>query len=138
MAGWKMFAIVLPIFLVLDFLWLGVLMKGFYNQELGDLARRQDGALAPRWPAAILVYVLIPAGAVLFVRPMLGAGVPLWQAFALGATYGCVVYGVYDLTNLAVIEKWTVRMTAIDMAWGSLACGLISVVMKLIDGRGAN
>jgi uncharacterized membrane protein len=135
MAGWKMFAIVLPIFLVLDFLWLGVLMKGFYNQELGDLARRQDGALAPRWPAAILVYVLIPAGVVFFVRPMLGAGVSLGQSFALGAAFGCVVYGVYDLTNLAVIDKWTVRMTAIDIAWGSLICGLIAIVMKLVDGR---
>ena len=63
-----LFLILLPIFLVIDLLWLGVIMKSFYAAELGDLARRQGAAVAPRWGAAILVYLLIPAGIVLFVR----------------------------------------------------------------------
>ena len=72
MQNWKLFAIVLPIFLLIDLVWLGVVMKGFYSQELGELARRQGAALAPRWGAAILVYLLIPGGLVLFVRPLAG------------------------------------------------------------------
>jgi uncharacterized membrane protein len=69
----------------------------------------------------------------LFVRPLVGANATLWQAFGWGAVYGLVLYGVYDMSNMAVLEKWTVRMTLADMAWGCLLCGAISTVMRLID-----
>lgn len=134
MNSWKLFAIVLPIFLLIDLLWLGVVMKGFYSQELGELARRQGAELAPRWGAAMLVYLLIPAGIVLFVRPLLGETGNVWQAFGWGALFGLVLYGVYDLTNLAVLEKWTVLMTLADIAWGCVLCGTISCVVKFVDG----
>ena len=133
MQNWKLLAIVLPIFLFIDLLWLGVVMKGFYSHELGELARRQGTALAPRWGAAILVYLLIPGGLVLFVRPLLGMNATAWQAIGWGAVYGLVLYGVYDLTNLAVLEKWTVRMTLADIAWGCVLCGTISGVMRLVE-----
>ena len=129
----KLFAIVLPVFLLIDLLWLGVVMKGFYSQELGELARREGAALAPRWGAAILVYLLIPGGIVLFVRPLLGANATAAQAFGWGAAFGLVLYGVYDLTNLAVLEKWTLRMTLADIVWGCVLCGTMSVFMQVAD-----
>ncbi len=133
MQGFKVFAIVLPIFLLIDLLWLGVVMNDFYSHELGELARRQGTALAPRWGAAVLVYLLIPGGLVLFVRPLLGVNATTWQAIGWGALYGLILYGVYDLTNLAVLEKWTVRMTFADIAWGCVLCGTISAIMRLVD-----
>lgn len=132
MPSWKLFLLLLPIFLAADLFWLGVLMKGFYSAELGDLARRQDAALAPLWQAALLVYVLIPGGIVLFVRPLV-RGVTIGQSFAWGAVFGLVLYGVYDLTNLAILEKWSLRMTLADIAWGCVLCGTISTVMKFVD-----
>jgi hypothetical protein len=36
----------------------------------------------------------------------------------VGALFGLVLYSVYDLTNLAVLEKWTARMALADMALG--------------------
>lgn len=134
MQSLKLLAIVLPIFLLIDLLWLGGVMKGFYSQELGDLARRQGATLNPRWGAAMLVYLLIPGGIILFVRPLLGVNATAWQAFGCGAAFGLVVYGVYDLTNFAVLEKWTLPMTLADMAWGCLLCGTISVIMRFVDG----
>lgn len=133
MHGLKLFAIVLPVFLLLDMIWLGVLMHGFYDRELAELARRQAGAMAPRWGAALLVYVLIPAGIVLFVRPHLGESATSLRALAWGALYGLVVYGVYDLTNLAVLERWSLRMTLADIAWGCALCGLSAVAMHSAD-----
>jgi uncharacterized membrane protein len=130
----KIFLIMLPIFLVIDLVWLGVIMKGFYSQELGDLARRSGTGLAPRWGAAIVVYLIIPLGIVLFVRPLVGPTSPAWQAFAWGAVYGLILYGVYDLTNLAILDKWTLKMTLADIAWGGVLCGTMSVVMKYVEG----
>lgn len=133
MQALKVFAIVLPAFLILDLVWLGVVMKTFYSEELGELARRQGTSLAPRWSAAILVYLLIPGGLVVFVRPLLGVNATGWQAIGWGAIYGLVLYGVYDLTNFAVLEKWSVRMTLADIAWGCFLCGMTSAIMRLAD-----
>jgi uncharacterized membrane protein len=115
----------------MDMLWIGVLMKDFYARELGELARREGNSLAPRWSAAILVYLLIPAGIVLFVRPHLNTDDPWWQATAWGAVFGLVLYGVYDLTNLAVLDKWTVRVTIVDLIWGSVLCGTVATWMHV-------
>jgi uncharacterized membrane protein len=129
----KLLVILIPIVLFIDLIWLGVVMKDFYSQEMGDLARRQGGALSPRWGAAILVYLLIPVGIVLFVRPLLPTNASLWQSFGLGAMFGLVLYGVFDLTNLSVIEKWTVRLALADIVWGCVLCGSSSVIMAFVD-----
>ena len=126
--------ILAPLILAMDLVWLGVVMKDFYVREIGDLMRRSGTGLAPRWGAALGVYVFIPAGLVLFVRPLLGESATLWHALGWGAAFGLVLYGVYDLTNLAVLDKWTVRVTCADIAWGCLLCAASSGVMRLVDG----
>lgn len=133
MPSWKLFAIVIPVCIVIDLVWLGIVMKGFYHQELGELARREGTALAPRWGAALFVYLLIPAGIILFVRPLVGAQGSALAALGYGALFGLVLYGVYDFTNLAVLEKWTLRVTLVDLAWGCTLCGVTSVVMRWAD-----
>lgn len=129
----KLFLLLLPVFLTLDLIWLGVVAKGFYQQELGELARREGSALAPRWAAAAIVYLLIPAGLVLFVRPHANAAAAIGTALLWGATYGLVVYGVYDFTNWAVLERWSARMTFADVVWGMTLCGASALVMQRID-----
>lgn len=129
----KLFAIVAPICLLIDLLWLGVIMKDFYSNEMGELARRNGAALAPRWPAAVLVYLLIPAGVILFVQPHLGDGATVWQALGWGSLFGLVVYGVYDLTNRAVLEKYSLRLTVADIAWGCALCAMTTVIMWLAN-----
>ena len=43
-------------FMVLDGIWLGVLMKNFYRDQLAPIVRLADGGIAPNWPAALVVY----------------------------------------------------------------------------------
>ena len=43
------------------------------------------------------------------------------KAALSGAFLGLVVYGVYDLTNLAILAGWTLRVALADLAWGSVA-----------------
>lgn len=132
----RLFLVVAPLVLAIDLLWLGVLMKDFYDGQIGALARRQGAALAPRWPAALLVYVLIPAGIVLFVRPHLGSAAGPGQAFAWGALFGLVLYGVYDWTNRAVLAGWPLAVTVVDHAWGCTLCGLGGLVLWAAERYG--
>ena len=129
----KLMLILAPVVLVVDLLWLGVVMKDFYGQEIGPLLLRNDNGLAPRWGAAIVVYLLIPAGLIFFVLPQLTAQSSAGSAILRGALFGFVMYGIYDFTNLSVLEKWTLRITIVDMAWGTVLCGGIAWLMQVTD-----
>jgi uncharacterized membrane protein len=43
-------------FMVLDGIWLGLVMTGFYKKQLAPIARMVNGGFAPNWPAALVVY----------------------------------------------------------------------------------
>jgi len=132
----KALAVVMPTILVLDYVWIGLVMKGFYNVEFGDLARRDAaGAFAPRWPAAIVVYLLLAGAIVLFVRPHLNPETSLLQAFGWGAALGLAIYGVYDFTNYALLENWSLRLTLVDLAWGAFVCGSAATALHLASNR---
>src|SRR3954471_5349378 len=94
-------------FVVLDGLWLGVLMKDFYRTQLAPIVRLADGTIAPNWPAALVVYVLLGTGIALFVVPR-APTVPL--AAVYGALFGVVVYGVYDFTNYSTLRQWPLTL----------------------------
>ena len=40
------------------------------------------------------------------------------EAIVRGVVLGLAAYGAYDLTNLAIIRDWPVKISVIDMAWG--------------------
>ncbi|HEX6144228.1 MAG TPA: DUF2177 family protein [Geminicoccaceae bacterium] len=107
------------VFFGLDLLWLGVVAKGFYARQLGDLLSDQ-----PNMAVAGLFYAGYVGGIVLFaVAPALQA--QSWTtALVLGVFLGLMAYGTYDMTNLATIRNWPVAMSITDMLWGSLLTGV--------------
>jgi uncharacterized membrane protein len=104
----------------LDALWLGWLARGFYRDAMGDLMRPDI-----LWGPALVFYFAYPAGVLMLaLSPM-----PLnaWQAAGRGALLGLVVYGVYDMTNLATLKGWSWKLSLLDMAWGTLVTCLGAV-----------
>lgn len=112
--------------LVADVLWLMLAMGPLYKSALGE-RMRTDVAMLP----AALFYLLFVVGIVIFVVvPVFrNASVAGYGTVALlGALLGLIAYGTYDLTNLATLRDWPVRLAVIDMAWGTLVTGGASVV----------
>ena len=104
----------LAAFALLDLVWLGYVARGFYQAQVGALLRSP-----PRWWAAALLYAVYAAGVTGFVvAPALDGG-SLAAVLGVGAAFGLVVYGTYDLTNLAVLRGWTPAAAAADVAWGA-------------------
>ncbi len=104
------------VMLAIDALWLGVVARDLYQQEMGSLMATQ-----PRWAAAAAFYLAYPVGLVIFaVRPALAAR-SVGRAVVLGGLFGLFAYGTYDLTNLAVLQGWPLRLTFIDLVWGTFA-----------------
>lgn len=123
----KLYAIALPVFLALDMVWLGLLAKRFYREQIGFLMRQDI-----RWAAALVFYALFIVGLVLFViMPAMDKG--SWvRALALGALFGFITYATYDLTNLATLKGWPVLVTLVDLVWGTVLAATVSVVTYFI------
>ena len=125
----KLAAVGAAAFMVLDGVWLGLLMKNFYREQLAPIVRLADGGIAPNWPAAFVVYALLGAGIALFVIPR-AATISL--AAAYGAVFGLVVYGVYDFTNYSTLRQWPFVLTLADTAWGALASAAAAVAVRIV------
>lgn len=111
-------------FLLLDMVWLAWLARPLYVAEMGGLLRKE-----PNLTAATAFYLLYAAGLVAFaVMPGLRSGSAM-QALLLGLGVGLLAYGTYDLTNLTVLEGYTVRIALIDMAWGAALSGAVSALV---------
>lgn len=109
--------------LTLDSLWLLVIAKPFYKARMGHLMADKTV-----WPAVAVVYLLLIAGLVLFVAPLV-RNRTVAQGFAYGAAYGLVVYGVYDATNQATLAGWTTTLSLVDACWGAFVCGAAATAL---------
>jgi uncharacterized membrane protein len=100
--------------IVIDLIWLLVVAKNLYQQEMGSLM-----ATEPKLIAGLAFYLLYALGATIFVIvPALSKQSWLY-AVQYGALFGFFCYMTYDLTNLAVIRDFPTRLAFIDIAWGS-------------------
>ncbi len=118
----KLYFIALPIFFGMDMVWLGVVAKNFYTKQIGFL-------MTPKvnWAAAILFYLLFLAGLVVFVIAPAVENNSWVRALMLGALFGLITYATYDLTNLATLKDWPLALTVVDLIWGTVLAGSVSV-----------
>jgi uncharacterized membrane protein len=128
----KLYLLTIPVFFAIDLVWLGVIAKGLYQKNLGHLL-----SPAVNWPAAFAFYLIYIVGILLFaVKPAL-ADQSLAKAAIWGALFGFFTYATYDLTNLATLKGWPLKIVVIDVIWGTLLCTLVASASYLI-GRWLN
>lgn len=118
------------LFFIIDMLWLGVIAKNLYAEQIGFLMTDQI-----RWGAALLFYALYITGLVVFViLPATKAA--SWQyAILYGAGFGLICYSCYDLTNLATLKNWPLEITIYDMLWGTFISGTTCIITYLIGSK---
>jgi uncharacterized membrane protein len=126
----KLFFIALPVFFVIDMIWLTLIAKKFYREQIGFLMK-QDIV----WYAAIIFYLLFIAGLVVFVITPAIEKHSWKHAVFYGAFFGLITYATYDLTNLATIKDWPVLVTIVDLVWGMVLSASISTVTYFIASR---
>jgi len=119
--------VVLAAFLGIDMVWLGLVAKKFYAEQIGFLTKTEVN-----WTAAIIFYLLFVGGLTWFVvSPALRGG--SWQRALLpGMAFGLITYATYDLTNLATIKDWPLLVTIVDLVWGTFLAGTVSTIAYLV------
>lgn len=110
------------VFLGIDMIWLLVITKNFYSEEIGHLMA-EKALLLP----AFIFYLLFVIGVLVF------AVIPGYEAqsisktLMLSALFGLITYATYDLTNLATLRDWPIKVTIIDMIWGTTIASITGV-----------
>lgn len=124
----SLYLISVPIFFIIDMVWLGFIASDFYRSKLGHLMGDIN------WLAAIIFYLVFLVGLVIFaIYPAVERR--QWQyALIYGALFGFFTYATYDLTNLATLRNWPMSVTIVDMCWGAVLGLTVSVATYYIYG----
>jgi uncharacterized membrane protein len=117
----------LLVLILVDFLFLGVVAKGFFTSQVGDMLG--EIRLAP----AILFYLLYVVGVLIFVSAPASA---TWHSKLLyGALFGLFCYATFDLTSLSLLKHWTWPVAIVDVSWGALVTAISSTAGLLIANQ---
>ncbi len=126
----KLFLIALPVFFVIDMIWLVLVAKRFYQDQIGFLMKPDIN-----WMAAVIFYLLFIAGLVIFVISPAVEKHSWFHSLVYGALFGLITYATYDLTNLATLKDWPVLVTVVDLIWGTVLASTISVITYFIANK---
>lgn len=119
------------LFVVLDLVWFKF-AGNFFKAEAGSILRlSEDGAWQVNFSAAMMVYVFMAIGTIVFVLP-LGAGI-FHQTLFFGALFGLLTFGIFDFTNLSIVSAWTIRFALVDMAWGVTVNAAVASCMYIVS-----
>jgi uncharacterized membrane protein len=124
----------LPIILllVLDLLWISFYMGKKYQNQIENI---QGKSIRIKPTFVILSYFLMVLGLILFVLPNISKGNELKDSLKYGLVFGIIVYGVYNFTNAAVIDKWDSKVIIADILWGGLLYFIVSYITSKITNN---
>jgi uncharacterized membrane protein len=123
------FFITLTLMVLLDFIWLGIMLNKLYVPKLGHLLGQKLHIIP-----SILFYLLYAMALnILVVGPALQNEPGYLHTLLLGMVFGLAAYGAYDLTNQAILKDWPTIVTVIDMTWGALLTGVVSVLATYLS-----
>lgn len=88
-------------------------------------AKIQGSPVRFNYLAAVIVYLAL---AYLLTRPFVDS----WKT-AMGL--GAAVYAVYDFTNLATLEDYSVQFAMIDTVWGGVLFAAAHFLYKVLEER---
>jgi len=120
----------LVVFLAADMVWLGTMVNRIYRPALGEIL-----SSSVNLPPALIFYLIYPIGLMIFaVLPGLKSG-SVATATIYGALFGFFTYATYDLSNYATLRNWTLPVTVVDIAWGTVLGALTATAGYLAASK---
>ena len=122
------FVVALVIYLLFDLIWLGLLAKNFYKNQLGNLMNDK-----PNWLVTGLFYLVYAMGLTFFViQPSIVNANNVPTVILSGVIFGLVTYAAYDLTNLATLKNLSYVLSVVDLIWGAIITASTAILTYII------
>ena len=116
--------------IIIDLIWLLGVARNLYRDEMGSLM-----ASEPKLLAGLAFYLLYALGVAIFVIFPAISKQSWMYAAQYGALFGFFCYMTYDLTNLAVIRDFPMRLAFVDIVWGSAVTALSATIAYWVGNR---
>lgn len=122
------YIIILVYYLLFD----GLMIMLYMGKTFKDMVRKiQNGEeMKPKIIPAILAFVVLAFGIYYFIIDKVRDNNIIMDSAKLAIPFGFVIYAVYDFTNLATLNKYSVKTAIIDIMWGSFLAFLVTVATK--------
>ena len=102
------------IYLCLDAIWLGLMTSRFYRPRF-ERIQKQPLVFDTRY--AVIAYLILLFTMFFICIPLVRV-YPNIHPSLVFAMVGLSVYGVYNMTNAAVLKDYDITMCVIDVSWG--------------------
>jgi len=119
-----LYLVTLFVLIPLDFLFLGIVAKGFFTSQVGNML----GAI--KLVPAVLFYLLYVVGIIIFVSGASNASVQ--STLLYGALFGLFCYATFDLTSLSLLRHWSWPVAIVDISWGAIVTAVSSTSGLLV------
>lgn len=114
--------------LAIDSVWLYLMSKRFYQVKIGHLMADKVNFI----PAIFFYLLYVSALSFFVVIPAIKNNYMPINIFLIGAFLGLLAYGTYDLTNHSTLKDWPAIVTIVDLIWGALLTGTVSLIAYYI------
>jgi uncharacterized membrane protein len=112
------------VILLLDFIWIGLIMKNHYKNLIKEI---QGDELEIKILPAIFCYFVLILGIYYFVILSMKKSFNILNILSLSIPFGLVSFGVYDFTSCTMLKKWDYFTTFFDILWGCFICSFSAI-----------
>jgi uncharacterized membrane protein len=116
------FILMAIVLLAIDAVYLKFIGGPFYSLAVKKI---QGNEINFRMYSAVIVYIILITGLYYFV---IGPN----KTAKEGAFFGLVIYGVFDFTNHAILDNYSLPLAMMDTIWGMVLCGTTTFIMTKI------
>ena len=121
----KAFLCILGLIMLIDLPMILFINRDMYMEQLNRINGCDSCFSIRSIFASIICYILLTFGIYYFgIRE---------KNFVNAILFGLVVYGVYNMTNLATIQKFGLKESIIDTMWGAIMCGVVAFIVIKVN-----
>lgn len=123
------YLVILVVSIFVDMFWHVTIAPKLFREQIGHLMAKKAKIYA-----AVFFYLINAAAILVFViNPSLEKQNMLY-ALGYGGFLGFAMYGTYNLTNLALLKDWPIKLTLLDLAWGTFSAATSSTISFVLLG----
>lgn len=105
------FFVILLLIFIIDLIYILIFVKNYYIYMINDI--NNNSIININFISYILIYFLLASGLYYFI---IKDNKTEYDAFILGI----IIYGVYDMTNYTILNKYKLSYAIIDSLWGGI------------------
>lgn len=115
----------------LDILWFKIYaLKNVYTPQFSLL--NQSKSFSLRMGSGVITWLILAGAMTFLVDTLVAVQAPLNSFFLYGFLMGFVIYGVYNGTNYATLQKYKLSTAIIDTTWGMSLQGITALLLGVI------